>query len=86
MPTICLFYGITVRMYYDDNKPPHFYVFYGGGAALFAIDKEQMIAGSLAPRVQKMVQEWRRHNLAILRRNWQRCQSHEPLLLMPPLE
>jgi len=27
MPTICVFYGITVRMYYDDHNPPHFHVF-----------------------------------------------------------
>jgi len=29
MPTISEFFGILIRMYYDDHNPPHFHVFYG---------------------------------------------------------
>jgi hypothetical protein len=25
MPTISQFYGITIRMYFDDHPPPHFH-------------------------------------------------------------
>mgnify|MGYP003575944346 CR=1 FL=1 len=28
MPTISTFYGITIRMFYDDHAPPHFHVQY----------------------------------------------------------
>lgn len=42
MPTICVFYGITVRMYYDDHNPPHFHAFYGESAAKVAIDNGEI--------------------------------------------
>ena len=28
MPEISLFYGIKVKMYYDDHNPPHFHAEY----------------------------------------------------------
>lgn len=28
MPEISLFYGIRVKMYYDDHNPPHFHAEY----------------------------------------------------------
>ena len=33
MPTICMFYGIIIRMYYVDHNPPHFHAFYGENVA-----------------------------------------------------
>jgi Domain of unknown function (DUF4160) len=33
MPTISQFYGITIRMYFDDHPPPHFHPYYGNEAA-----------------------------------------------------
>jgi len=29
MPEISRFYGIIIKMYYDDHNPPHFHVEYG---------------------------------------------------------
>jgi hypothetical protein len=29
VPTISVFFGIVVRMYYDDHEPPHFDAYYG---------------------------------------------------------
>ena len=26
MPEICRFFGIVIRMFYDDHNPPHFHV------------------------------------------------------------
>lgn len=37
MPTICTFYGIVIRMYWDDHAPPHFHVDYGEYRAQYAI-------------------------------------------------
>ena len=30
MPEICRFYGIVIRMYFRDHRPPHFHAEYGG--------------------------------------------------------
>ena len=38
MPTVSMFYGILIRMYYDDHNPPHFHAFYNEREALFTLD------------------------------------------------
>ncbi|MBX3302265.1 MAG: DUF4160 domain-containing protein [Nitrospira sp.] len=38
MPELCRFFGIIIRMYYNDHDPPHFYAVYGGDEALIDID------------------------------------------------
>ena len=40
MPTISMFYGVIIRMYYDDHNPPHFHAFYGDYKAIFNFDGE----------------------------------------------
>lgn len=86
MPTICVFYGITIRMYYDDHNPPHFHVFYGEFSAKIAIDTDEMIAGQLPARVLTLIREWSGSNRPGLKENWRRCQAHEPLQALTPLE
>jgi hypothetical protein len=38
MPTISTFYGIIVRMFYDEHGPPHFRVAYQGYDAVIEIN------------------------------------------------
>ena len=38
MPTISLFYGITIRMYFNDHPPPQFLAEYQGNEANVSID------------------------------------------------
>ena len=35
MPAISNFFGITIRMYYDDHAPPHFHAEYQGQTGSF---------------------------------------------------
>ncbi|MEX0739224.1 MAG: DUF4160 domain-containing protein [Pseudohongiella sp.] len=86
VPTICVFYGITIRMYYDDHNPPHFHVIYGNFAAKLNIDTGNVIAGNLPGRVLSMTQEWSKIHRTGLIENWRRCQLHEPLQALAPLE
>jgi len=86
MPTICTFYGITARMYYDDHNPPHFHVFYGEYAAKIAIESGVLIAGKLPGRVESMACEWAESNKTSLMDNWVKCQNHEALQSLGPLE
>lgn len=37
MPEISRFFGIVVKMYYDDHPPPHFHATYGGHEAVISI-------------------------------------------------
>ena len=38
MPEISRFFGVIIRMYYDDHEPPHFHAIYGGDEAQIGID------------------------------------------------
>ncbi|MCB0187951.1 MAG: DUF4160 domain-containing protein [Caldilineaceae bacterium] len=34
MPEVSRFFGVTIRMYFDDHPPPHFHAFYEGLCSL----------------------------------------------------
>ncbi len=47
MPELSRFYGIVVRMFFNDHAPPHFHAYYGSDEALFAIETLSLIATRL---------------------------------------
>lgn len=85
MPTISMFYGIAIRMYYDDHAPPHFHTYYGDQAAIVRIDTLEMSEGSLPRRALSMVLEWAQVHRAELVENWEAARQHEPLKPIAPL-
>lgn len=60
MPTISVFYGITVMMYLKDKEhnPPHIHAFYGSEAATFLISTGEIYQGSFPKRGKKLVKEF----------------------------
>jgi len=57
MPTIAIFFGLTVQMYWRDHPPAHIHVFYGGPEALIAIETGEVIGGHLPPAALRLVRE-----------------------------
>lgn len=47
MPTISEFYGILIRMFFNDHPPPHFHARYGEFEAKIDINTLQIIEGEL---------------------------------------
>ena len=47
MPEVSRFYGIIVKMYFNDHAPPHFHAFYGEHEVLVSITTLAVIAGKL---------------------------------------
>ena len=58
MPEISRFFGIVIRMYYNDHAPPHFHAEYGSHEAQVRIDPLGMLQGYLPPRALALVMEW----------------------------
>jgi len=50
MPELSRFYGIVIKMYFDDHDPPHFHAEYAEDQAVIGIEKLAVIAGRLPPR------------------------------------
>lgn len=86
MPTISQFFGLAIRMYYDDHAPPHFHVYYGRDSAKFDIETLDTLAGNLPRRARALVLEWAAEHRAELRENWLLAENHQPLNEIDPLE
>ena len=61
MPRISFFFGIVIRMYWDeaDHQMPHFHAEYGEYMASIAFDGT-ILGGSLPPRALRFVRQWAR--------------------------
>jgi hypothetical protein len=59
MPRISAFYGIVIRMYWNesDHQVAHLHAFAGGQRASVTLDGS-MLAGTLEPRAYGLVVEW----------------------------
>lgn len=55
MPTISMFYGILIQMYWDEHAPPHFHAIYGEFKATIDIRKLAISEGSLPRRASALV-------------------------------
>ncbi len=86
MPTISQFFGIVIRMYYNDHAPPHFHAYYEKQAAVIAIETLQMSEGRLPRRALALVLEWAAEHREELLEDWQLAEQHEPLKNIDPLE
>ena len=61
MPTISMFYGILIRMFFrdiDKHHTPHIHAEYQGEVAVFSISDGEILAGKIPLRKQKLVVAW----------------------------
>ena len=60
MPTISVFYGITVvlRLRNKEHNPPHLHAYYGGYSAVFSIETGEMLQGLFTSKGKKLVKEF----------------------------
>ena len=86
MPEISRFFGIVIKMFFDDHNPPHFHAEYGELEALIEIHNLSIFAGRLPPRVMGLVIEWATRHQEELLDNWRRAQSQESPRKIAPLE
>lgn len=86
MPEISRFFGISVRIFYNDHHPPHFHAIYGESEALFAIETLRVLRGELPRRALALVLEWAAVHRAELARDWDLARSGQAPEPIQPLE
>ncbi len=86
MPQISYFFGITIRMYYNDHQPPHFHAEYGEHEAVYEIETLEVLRGELPRRAHALVVEWATLHRAELKANWDRARQQRPLQDIEPLD
>ena len=60
MPVLSRFYGIIIRMYFQqaEHNPPHIHALYGEDMAAVDIQTGEVLEGHLPPKALAMVREW----------------------------
>ena len=61
MPTISMFYGILIRMFFrdiDKHKTPHIHAEFQGENAVYSISDGELLAGKINHKKQKLILAW----------------------------
>ena len=74
MPTIPMFYGILIRMFFydtDKHNVPHIHAEYQGQVAVYSILDGRVLAGELPLKKHKLVVAWIEIHQEDLLADWQ---------------
>ena len=85
MPEISRFYGIVIKMYLGDHRPPHFHAEYGEFEVVVGIETLAVIGGRLPPRAMGLVSEWASLHREELAAAWQKAENLEQPGTVDPL-
>ncbi len=61
MPTISIFYGILIKMFFYDTEKyhmPHIHAEYQDDMAVYSVGNGDVLAGKLPPKKNKLVVAW----------------------------
>ena len=88
MPTISMFYGIIIRMYFAPNEhpPPHFHVYYAEFKALVDIRTCEIMEGNLPKKQAKLVLAWAELHQEELMAIWRLVMNGEEPFKIQPLQ
>lgn len=84
MPILSNFYGIIIKMYFQqsEHNPPHIHAVYGEYIGSIDIQTGELIEGDLPNRALKLVQEWTKVHKNELLNIW----NTQEFKKIPPLE
>lgn len=88
MPSISMFYGIIIRMYFapGEHNPPHFHVVYNEYEASCDLLTGDIIEGDLPRRQRKLVAAWAELHQEELMADWNLVMNGEEPYKIQPLQ
>ena len=89
MPTISMFFGIIIRIFFNDNKEhkaPHLHAFYNEFEAIYSIESGELLAGELPKKQAKLVEAWIEIRKEDLIANWALAVNGEMPFKIDPLK
>ena len=85
MPIVSVFFGIVIRMYYDEHNPPHLHAEYQGGKALLDF-RGNVLKGDLRSRTAlRLVRDWVDLHEDELYKNWELARDGKEIRQIAPL-
>jgi hypothetical protein len=86
MPIISIFFGIIIRMFYNDHNPPHVHVEFQGKKALLDFTGN-ILRGDLQSRTAlKLVREWIDLRYEELIEDWELARQGKDINKIEPLK
>lgn len=85
MPTIAIFYGVVIQMFWNDHAPPHFHALYAEDEAVIEIRTLRVLEGYLPRRALALVLEWAAEHRDELIEDWELCARNLPPKKIAPL-
>jgi hypothetical protein len=78
MPVLARFYGIIIRMYFQqaEHNPPHIHAIYGEDTAAIEIKTGEILEGYLPDKAYALVREWLSMNEEELLHMWESQAFH----------
>jgi hypothetical protein len=86
MPTLSVFYGILIQMFFQDHAPPHFHALYAEHEALIDIRALKVMEGQLPRRALALVMEWAEAHQKELMEAWDLCARNQMPNKIAPLK
>ncbi len=85
MPAISIFFGIIIRMFYNEHEPAHFHAEYQGQRAKFDFTGRMIVGNIGSKTARRLIKQWAQAHKTELRANWQRMKAGKPLEMIEPL-
>jgi hypothetical protein len=86
MPVVSAFFGIVIRMFYQEHEPPHFHAEHRREQATFSFEG-QLLTGAIRSRgARRDLEAWARLHRRELEANWERVKAGRPLERIEPLQ
>lgn len=88
MPTISMFFGIIIRMYFSpgEHNPPHFHAYYESFKAVVDIRSCEIREGNFPSKQAKLVTAWAEIHKDELMADWDLASKGESPFPIEPLK
>jgi hypothetical protein len=86
MPELSRFFGIVIRMFFEEHNPPHIHAEHQGDKAVFDLSGN-ITRGNMKSRTAiKLVREWIDLHVPELREDWELAQAGREIKKINPLD
>src|SRR3990172_1880755 len=86
MPFISIFFGIVIRMFYNEHEPAHFHAEYQGQRGKFDLNGEMTVGNIHSLTALRLIREWAKLHRREIQANWEKMKAGKPLEHIAPLE
>jgi hypothetical protein len=86
VPIISTFFGIVIRMYYQEHEPAHFHAEYQGQQATFLLTGEILAGEIRSGTARRLIRDWTTQHRDELEGNWVKMKAGRALDRIGPLE